>query len=46
MKMRRMDRIGWIGLAVLVALGMLWSVATTTKLVPLPNAEISSHSMR
>jgi hypothetical protein len=44
--MHRTDRIGWIGVAVLVALGLLWSVATTSKLVPLPNAEISSHSMR
>jgi hypothetical protein len=39
-------RIGWIGVAVVVALGLLWAVATTTKLVPLPKAEISSHSMR
>jgi hypothetical protein len=39
-------RIGWIGVAVAVALGLLWAVATTSKLVPLPKAEISSHSMR
>ncbi len=44
--MYRIDRIGWIGLAILVALGLLWSVAATSKLVPLPNAEISSASMR
>ena len=42
----KMLRIGWIGLAVLVALGLLWSAATTSKLVPLPSAEISSDSMR
>ena len=42
----KMHRIGWIGVAVLVALGLLWSVAATSKLVPLPNAEISSHAMR
>ncbi len=41
-----MLRIGWIGLAVMVALGLLWSVAATSKLVPLPSAEISSASMR
>ena len=42
----KMHRIGWIGVAVLVALGLLWSVAATSKLVPLPNAEISSASTR
>jgi hypothetical protein len=36
-------RIGWIGVAVLVALGLLWSVAATSKLVPL---EINSHARR
>jgi hypothetical protein len=44
--MHRMARIGWIGVAALVALGLLWSIAATSKLVPLPNAEISSHAMR
>jgi hypothetical protein len=42
----KMLRIGWIGLAVMVALGLLWSVAATSKLVPLPSAEISSASLR
>jgi hypothetical protein len=50
MKMHRIGkmhyRIGWIGVAVLVALGLLWSVAATSKLVPLPKAEISSHARR
>ena len=38
----KMHRIGWIGLAVLVALGLFWSAAATSKLVPMPSAEISS----
>ena len=42
----KMRRIGWIGLAVLVALDLLWSAAATSKLVPMPSAEISSASMR
>ena len=29
-----------------VALGLLWSAAATSKLVPMPSAEISSASMR
>jgi hypothetical protein len=41
-----MRRIGWIGFAALVALGLLWSAAATSKLVPMPSAEISSASMR
>ena len=39
-------RIGWIGVAVVVALGLLWSAAATSKLVPIASAEISSASMR
>jgi len=42
----KMRRIGWMGLAVVVALGLLWSAAATSKLVPMPSAEISSVSMR
>ena len=40
-----MRRIGWISFAVLVALGLLWSAAATSKLVPMPSAEISTASM-
>jgi hypothetical protein len=42
----KMLRIGWISFAALVALGLLWSAAATSKLVPMPIAEISSASMR
>jgi hypothetical protein len=41
-----MRRMGWISLAALVAVGLLWSAAATSKLVPMPSAEISSASMR
>ena len=41
-----MLRIGWISLTALVALGLLWSAAATSKLVPVPSAEISSASMQ
>jgi hypothetical protein len=41
-----MRRTGWISLAALLSLGLLWSAAATSKLVPMPSAEISSASMR
>ena len=41
-----MRRIGWIGLAVLVALGLLWSAAATSKLVPMPSAEIGLDAVK
>ena len=41
-----MRRIGWISFAALVVLGLLWSAAATSKLVPIASAEISSASMR
>ena len=41
-----MRRIGWISFAALVALGLLWSAAATSKLVPMASAEISSASIR
>jgi hypothetical protein len=39
-------RMRWIGLGVVVAMGVLWSIAATSKLVPVPSAGISSASMR
>ena len=36
----------WVSFAALVALGLLWSAAATSKLVPIASAEISSASMR
>ena len=41
-----MRRIGWVSFAALVELGLLWSAAATSKLVPIASAEISSASMR
>ena len=41
-----MRRIGSISFTALVALGLLWSAAATSKLVPIASAEISSASMR
>jgi hypothetical protein len=38
-------RIGWIALAAMVAIGLIWSAATTSKLVPLPSAELSRASI-
>ena len=36
-----MRRIGSIGFAALVALGLLWSAAATSKLVPVDGSEMS-----
>jgi hypothetical protein len=38
-------RTAWIGLAVVVAIGLIWSVAATSKWVPVNSAEISSAAM-
>ena len=35
-------RTGWFGLAVVVALGLIWSVAAISKWVPVNSAEMSS----
>jgi hypothetical protein len=36
---------GWIGIAVVVAIGLMWSVAAMSKWVPVPSAEIPSAAM-
>jgi hypothetical protein len=39
-------RIGWIGLGIVVAIGLIWSLAATSELVPVINkGSISSASM-
>ena len=38
-------RIGWIGLSIVVAIGLIWSLAATSELVPVDGEFISSASM-
>jgi hypothetical protein len=38
-------RIGWIGLGVVVGIGLLWSLAATSKLVPVPSADLRTASI-
>jgi len=38
-------RIGIIGLVVVIAVGLIWSVAAISKLVPVPIEETSSTAM-
>jgi hypothetical protein len=39
-------RIGWIGIAIVVAIGLIWSLAVTSELVPVVDSKlISSASM-
>jgi hypothetical protein len=38
-------RIGIIGLVVVIAIGLIWSVAAMSKLVPLPIEGIASSAM-
>jgi hypothetical protein len=35
----------WIGIAVVVAIGLIWSIAAMSKWVPVPSAEMSSAAM-
>jgi hypothetical protein len=42
---RNLMRTAWIGLAVVVAIGLIWSVAATSKWVPVNSAEIGSAAM-
>ena len=37
-----MRKLGWIGLAAVVATGLLWSLSTLTDLVPVDSAEMRS----
>jgi hypothetical protein len=34
-----------IGIAIVVGIGLIWSAATTSKLVPVPSAELSRASI-
>jgi hypothetical protein len=40
-----MRKVTGIGIAVVVAIGLIWSVAATSKWVPVNSAEISSAAM-
>jgi hypothetical protein len=37
-----MRKVTWIGIAVVVAIGLIWSLATLSKWVPVGSAEITS----
>jgi hypothetical protein len=39
---RQAQRDSWIGIAIVVAIGLIWSVAVMSKLVPVDGSEISS----
>jgi hypothetical protein len=36
------QRDSWIGIAIVVAIGLIWSVAVMSKLVPVDGSEMSS----
>jgi hypothetical protein len=38
-------RIGWIGIGIVVAIGLIWSLAATSELVPVVDSVISSASI-
>ena len=35
----------WIGIVIVVAIGLIWAVAAMSKWVPVPSAEMSSAAM-
>jgi hypothetical protein len=39
---RQAQRDSWIGIAIVVAIGLIWSVAVMSKLVPVDGSEMSS----
>jgi hypothetical protein len=39
---RQAQRDSWIGIAVVVAIGLIWSVAVMSELVPVDGSEMSS----
>jgi hypothetical protein len=38
-------RVGWIGIGIVVAIGLIWSLAVTSELVPVVDSGISTASM-
>jgi hypothetical protein len=39
---RQAQRDSWIGIAIVVAIGLIWSVAVISELVPVDGSEMSS----
>jgi len=39
---RQAQRDSWIGIAIVVAIGLIWSVAVMSELVPVDGSEMSS----
>ena len=39
---RQAQRDSWIGIAIVVAIGLIWSVAVMSKLVPVDGSEMGS----